>query len=153
MSSYRFRLPAALAMAAALAAVVLAAPACRQGPPTASATLGDLRITGGFAYRPITPASGAAYFRVRNTGTVPDTLLGASSPVTRSAMFHGGDMGHLEAIVIVPGSEVVLEPGGTHLMLTDYARTPEAGDSLPVELRFARAGTITLALPVRRYTE
>src|SRR5690606_28739702 len=53
--------------------------ACRATPPAASATLGDLRITNGFAYEPIIQASGAAYFTVKNTGTTPDTLLGVHS--------------------------------------------------------------------------
>lgn len=136
----------------ALGALLLLA-ACQGGPPTASAKAGDLRISSGFAYKPITPVSGAAYFRVRNTGRVADTLLEASSPVTRGAMFHGGDMAHMTVIPIEPGQEFVLEPGGTHLMFSDYDPVPEAGDSLVVVLRFARAGSVTLALPVRRYGE
>ena len=141
---------ARLARAAARA---LALGACRGGPPVASATLGDLRISEGFAFRPITPASGAAYFRVRNTGATADTLLEASSPITKGAMFHGGDMAHVDVIAIPPGGEFWLKPGGTHLMLTDYDPRPEAGDSLPVTLRFAHAGSVTLKLPVRRYNE
>lgn len=133
--------------------LLLALGACRSGPPTASATLGDLRISEGFAFRPITPASGAAYFRVRNTGAVADTLLEASSPVTRGAMFHGGDMAHLDVVEIPAGGELYLKPGATHLMLTDYDPVPQAGDSLPLVLRFAHAGSVTLALPVRRYNE
>lgn len=131
----------------------LALGACRRGPPTASATLGDLELRDGFAFRPITPASGAAYFRIRNTGRQPDTLLEVSSPVTRGAMFHGGDMAQLPVIAIPAGGEFTLAPGRTHLMLNDYDPLPQAGDSLPVVLRFARAGTLTVKLPVRRYSE
>jgi copper(I)-binding protein len=62
-------------------------------------------------------------------------------------------MAHMDVLVIPPRGEVELRPGGTHLMLTSFANPPYAGDSLPVTLRFARAGSLTLMLPIRRYGE
>jgi periplasmic copper chaperone A len=125
---------------------------CRTaGPPAATAQLGDLHIDQGYAFEPITPASGAAYFRIRNAGSEADTLLEATSPVAQSAAFHGSNMSHMQALVLPPGGEVELKPGGTHLMLTGFSPAPHAGDSLAVTLRFARAGSLTLELPVRQY--
>jgi copper(I)-binding protein len=135
-----------------LAALLLGA--CRKaGPPAASAELGDLQIDRGYAFEPIVPASGAAYFRIRNQGSAADTLLEATSPAAAGAAFHGGSMAHMDVLVIPPRGEVELRPGGTHLMLTSFANPPYAGDSLPVTLRFARAGSLTLMLPIRRYGE
>jgi hypothetical protein len=114
-------------------------------------TAGDIVIENAFAFEPITAASGAAYFKVKNKGSAPDTILEATSPAARAAAFHGSDMGHLEALEIPAGGEVELKPGATHLMLTDFSAPPAAGDSLTLSLRFARAGTVTLSLPVRRY--
>ena len=125
----------------------------RAGPPAGSATLGDLRVDQGYAFEPIVPTSGAAYFRVRNAGTAPDTLLEATSPAASGASFHGSNMAHMDRLEIPPGGEVELKPGGTHLMLTNFSPAPHAGDSLTVTLRFARAGSLTLKLPVRRYGE
>jgi copper(I)-binding protein len=124
---------------------------CRGESRGASATLGEIRIDHGFAYEPITPASGAAYFRIRNDGSAADTVLEASSPVARMAAFHASGMAHLVALAIPAGGAVELKPGATHLMLTEFSAPPKAGDSLTVTLRFAHAGTITLRLPVRRY--
>jgi periplasmic copper chaperone A len=135
-----------------LLAAVLGLTACGKTVATgASITVGDIVVESAFAYEPITAASGAAYFRVRNKGSVADTILEASSPVARAAAFHGSNMGHLDVLEIPPGGEVELRPGATHLMLTDFSAPPAAGDSLKLSLRFARAGTVTLELPVRRY--
>ena len=53
------------------------------GPPApirARGQIGALEITDAFAREPITPASGAAYLTIHNTGAEPDTLLSADSP-------------------------------------------------------------------------
>lgn len=126
--------------------------ACGSPPlPAAEAALGDLRLSGGFAYEPIIQASGAAYFRIENRGALPDTLLEASSPAAEGAMFHGGSMAHMMVLPIPAGGELRLEPGGTHIMFQKFTAMPKAGDSLAVTLRFARAGSVTLALPIRQY--
>ncbi|MBK6780708.1 MAG: copper chaperone PCu(A)C [Gemmatimonadetes bacterium] len=136
--------------AAKLAALLLMA-GCAGGPPAATATAGDLRLTNGFAYEPIIQASGAAYVEITNRGTTPDTLLGASSPAAAGAMLHGGSMAHVMTLPIPAGGTLALAPGGTHIMLTDFVAMPEAGDSLTLILTFARAGSVTLQLPVRKY--
>jgi copper(I)-binding protein len=120
-------------------------------PPSAGGSLGDLRFSEGFAYEPIIQASGAAYIRIENRGTLPDTLLEASSPAATGAMFHGGSMTHMMVLPIPAAGELRLEPGGTHIMLQEFTVLPRAGDSLAVTLRFARAGSVTLKLPIRLY--
>lgn len=134
------------------AAALLGTLACGKKAPTgASITAGDVMIDNAFAFEPITAASGAAYFTVHNHGAAADTILEATSPVTRAASFHGSNMGHLMALEIPAGGSVELKPGGTHLMLSDFSPPPAAGDSLTLSLKFAHAGTVTLKLPVRRY--
>jgi copper(I)-binding protein len=135
------------------AALALTVVACQPPVPSASANVGDLRITNGFAYEPIIQASGAAYFTVENTGSVPDTLLGISSPAAAGAMLHGGSMAHLSVVEIPAGGTVTLKSGDTHIMLSDFITMPRAGDSLPLTVEFAHAGSVSLKLPVRKYGE
>lgn len=133
-------------------ALLVSLGACRApGLPAASATLGTLSLTGGFAYEPIIQASGAAYLEIANTGGEPDTLVSVSSPMAAGAMFHGGAMSHLAVIPIPAGGRVALTPGGTHIMFSEFSAMPAAGDSLPVTLVFARAGRVSLELPIRKY--
>lgn len=135
----------------ALVAAIGLAGCGRTAATGARITAGDIVIENAFAFEPITAASGAAYFKVKNNGTVADTILEATSPVASAASFHGSNMGHLEVLEIPAGGEVELKPGATHLMLTDFSTPPAAGDSLKLSLRFARAGTVVFSVPVRRY--
>ncbi len=130
-------------------AVVLAA--CRAEPPSASATLGPLHLRHGFAYEPITLGSGAAYVEITNRGAQADTLVDATSPLAAMTMFHGGSMTSMTSVVIPAGGTVTFAPGEAHIMLTSLSAMPKPGDSLQLTLTFARAGSVTLELPVRKY--
>lgn len=121
---------------------------------------GDLEIHGAFAFSPPTASEAAGYFTVVNRGSVPDTLVGITSPVAASAMLHaqvpdGGmmRMEHVEAPVLPPRDSLVLAPGGNHLMLMNLDHLPQPGDSISVTLAFARAGAVTVVLPVRSYAD
>lgn len=134
---------------------------CRKPvPPVASATLGDIKISDGFAFAPITEESGAAYLTLRNTGAAADTLSGISSTIAAMAGVHGSMtagggsmMLRLKDLAVPAGGEVTLKPGGAHLMLEGLNRLPKAGDSIPLTLTFRHAGTITVELPVRAYNQ
>jgi copper(I)-binding protein len=130
--------------------------ACRPGPPPgAQASLGAIRISAAYAFAPFSAEEGAAYFRVRNTGSAADTLLAVSSPLASMGMFHrtmgSTGPGVMETIPLPAGGEVVLEPGGIHLMLMGLSQLPKAGDSLELRFHFAHAGDLTLRVPVRAY--
>jgi copper(I)-binding protein len=135
--------------------VTVAACAARE-PGTVVA--GDLEAHGAFTFAPPTTSEAAGYFTIVNRGQVSDTLTGVTSPLAASAMVHtqvpdGGmmRMTHVEAPVVPARDSLVLAPGGTHLMLMVLDRLPRPGDSVPVTLTFARAGSMTLMLPVRPY--
>ena len=135
-----------------LLCLVLLAGCARQ--PSARARIGQLEIRDAYALAPVTEASGAAYLRIINHGLLPDTLLEVSSAIARSAMVHGSMAGGgmpAMRLSIFPGEEVIFEPGGRHLMLMDLTRLPQAGELLPITLRFAQAGTLELQFPVRDY--
>jgi len=135
-----------------LVAALLGVAACRHALG-ARAVVGDLEIRDAYAKEPVIAASGAAYFSVVNHGSRPDTLMAASSPAAAGAMLHGANMGHLDWMVIPAGRTVTLRPGETHLMFRDFAVKPAVGDSLTLVLEFARAGRVTLRIPVRPLVE
>ena len=132
----------------------------KPAPEVATGHSGDIQVTDAFAFAPVTQASGAVYFRLRNTGPVPDTLTELSTPLSSRISMHamlgstGGPMMMKVADMQVPANgEVVLQPGGTHVMLEDLNSLPKPGDHISMTLIFRRAGTITLAVPVRAYTQ
>jgi copper(I)-binding protein len=135
---------------------VLGVLACRQ--EARSVREGDLEFTKVYSFAPVTPDEASVYFRVRNLGTLDDTLGGASAVIAASATLHGVSteggtrrMAHLEQIPLPAGGSIVLEPGGTHLMLMHLTRQPQSGDSVAVDLQFRRHGKVRLMVPVRPY--
>jgi periplasmic copper chaperone A len=97
----------------------------------------------------------AVYFELRG-GDEDDALLGAHSPSARLAQLHRSqmnDQGHVEmhhmARVEVHSRQVVaFEPGGLHVMLIDVLVDLQPGDRLELNLRFERAGEVTIDVPV-----
>lgn len=95
---------------------------------------------------------GAAYLRVSNPGSVPDRLErveGASaSRIELHEVRHEGGVArmvhHPEGFAISAGGELLLSPGGKHLML--FGVSPGA-DPLRVTLHFARSAPIEIGLP------
>ncbi len=137
----------ALTLAVALSsAAAAAAPADREAP----------KVSAGWA-RPTMGAAGmsAVYLNLQG-GRTTDTLLGASTPAAARLELHrsetkGGMTGMAPAgpVAVPAGAVVRLEPGGLHLMLMDAKRPLRLGDRLPVTLRFAKAGEVRIAVPVR----
>jgi copper(I)-binding protein len=101
--------------------------------------------------------TGAAYMTITNKGSAPDRLLGGETPVARTVQIHqmsmtNGVMRMSEVkggAAIAPGASLRLQPGGWHLMLIGLKAPLRAGSSVPVTLKFAKAGAIRLTLPVR----
>ncbi|MDZ7748418.1 MAG: copper chaperone PCu(A)C [Halofilum sp. (in: g-proteobacteria)] len=100
---------------------------------------------------------GAAYLVIVNTGDAPDRLVAASTPVAARTQLHrsvevDGEsrMVHqAEGVPVPAGATVRFAPHGYHVMLMGLERRLEAGDRVPLMLRFERAGRIELEVPVR----
>lgn len=104
---------------------------------------------------PPTARNNAAYLTVTN-GARQDTLLGVSTPAAAVAEIHdmkreGGvlRMQPLKAVELAPRQVLTLAPGGRHIMLIDMKQALKAGDTVPLTLRFRRAGAVTVQAVVR----
>ncbi|HEX5387173.1 MAG TPA: copper chaperone PCu(A)C [Gemmatimonadales bacterium] len=102
----------------------------------------------------------AGYFRVRNAGTVPLTLVSVSAVGARQVSLHqerraGNVMRMVPAgpFTIEPGKSLVLSPGAAHLMLSGLARPLAPGDTVQLTLTFEGAGSLTVEAPVHPYGE
>jgi copper(I)-binding protein len=89
----------------------------------------------------------AGYMILRNKGPSPDRLLGATTPAARKVETHvtvrDGDimrMREVKGYEIPAGGTFELKPGGAHLMFVDVRQPFREGESVPVILRFERAG-------------
>lgn len=98
--------------------------------------------------------TGAGFMQLRSAAG--DRLIAASSPAARRVELHthirDGEvmrMREVAAIELPANTAVTLAPGGLHLMLIGLARPIAAGETLPVTLRFERAGEVEVSLAVQ----
>ena len=117
---------------------------------------GDIQVTQAWS-RPTPPGTevGVAYFVINNQGR-NDRLVGASSPVAKSAGLHisrmeGGvmKMRPLDAVEVRGGVATSFEPSGRHVMLTGLKRPLKAGEVFPLVLDFANAGPVKVQVRVK----
>lgn len=153
------RLLTLAALAAALSAPAIAHEGlAHDGCPAGQTyTAGDLTITGAFTRAMLPNAQSAGgYLTIENTGTIPDTLIGAATEAARVVQLHEmkmeGDMMKMterpEGIVIPAGETVALAPGGLHIMFLGVGTPFQEGECLEVVLEFAEAGTVPVMLEV-----
>jgi copper(I)-binding protein len=135
----------ALVAAGALVAAVTVAAAEQFGSSGVTIATAWTRATPGGA------KNGAVYMSITAEPGAGDRLVAARSDAARSVELHtsireGGvsKMRRLDALEILAGESVVLQPGGHHLMLLDLKQPLKAGDRLKLTLVFEKAGEITV---------
>ena len=58
-------------------------------------------------------------------------------------------MRRIESIEVPAKAHIELKPGGLHMMLFDLSQDVKMGGKVPIQLTFAKAGTIRVAFPVK----
>ncbi len=86
----------------------------------------------------------AGYFTIKNTGTTSAALVAVSSPLFGAVELHTHQMvdgmmqmTEIEQIVVEPGQQVHLQPGGLHLMLFRPTVKISQGQNVPLQLRWS----------------
>jgi periplasmic copper chaperone A len=127
----------------------------------AAAHAGDIAVEDPFARASAGPVKvGAAFMIVKNSGAAADALVAAESPVAARAELHthikDGDvmrMRQVSSIDVPAGGTVSLQPGGLHIMLIDLKEPLRQGETFPLTLTFAKAGTVAVYVPVKSPAE
>lgn len=85
----------------------------------------------------------AVYLHITNTGEEADQLAGVETAIAMAEIHETRmqndimQMRQIEALVIPAGETIVLEPGGTHIMLMNLNEALVEGGTLPLTLNFA----------------
>jgi copper(I)-binding protein len=98
----------------------------------------------------------AVYLTIDNQGKTADQLIALSSPVADAAALHtmamqGDVMQMREAanVSVAPGTSLAMKPGdGYHIMLTGLHQPLTAGQPVPLQLRFRKAGKLRVMVNV-----
>jgi copper(I)-binding protein len=134
----------------------LLAAACLLAMPAAAQQAGEIVVTRAWTRAAGQNGTGAGFLSIANRGTAADRLVGASSPIARVTEIHThireGDilrMRPVAAVELPPGETVTLQPGGFHLMLIGLKEPLIQGQTVPVTLRFERAGEVEVTLAIQ----
>jgi len=100
--------------------------------------------------------AGVGYATIRNTGTLPDRLVGGTVAAAARVEVHemtmeAGVMRMRElkgGLEIKPGETATFKPGGLHLMFVDLKTPLEKGKAVKGTLVFERAGTVEVTYEV-----
>lgn len=98
----------------------------------------------------------AAYFQAATTGG-EDKLIAAKTPNADKAELHQhimengiAKMRPVDSVAIAPGTPVVFQPGGYHVMIMGLKGALNEGDSFPLTLTFEKAGDVTVNVMVMK---
>jgi copper(I)-binding protein len=98
----------------------------------------------------------AGYFRVTNSGTTPDRLIGGSSAVASSVQIHEMTMTNgvmkmhpvSDGLEIKPGETVELKPTSAHAMFLGLKQPLKQGDHVKGTLMFEKSGALDVEYTV-----
>ena len=95
------------------------------------------------------------FMKIENKGASVDQLISASSPAAGEVQLHEmameGNvmkMRQVKDIAVPAGGTVELKPGGYHLMFMNIKSPLTAGETIPVKLKFAKAGELEVKMSV-----
>ena len=98
----------------------------------------------------------AAFMILHNHGIKERSVVAAYSDVAAAVELYNHimedgmmKMRRVDAIVIPGHGEVVLQPGGSHIMLIGLTRSLEMGEKVAIELEFADGERLSFEAPVQ----
>lgn len=119
-----------------------------------AAEASGISVHNGYVRLPPPGSPAAAYFTLKNSGA-DRALVDAECPCAGMTMIHESfekdgmaKMRHVDSAALPSGGELVLKPGGLHVMLMRLQAPLKAGDQLPLKLIFADSDSLTITLPV-----
>ena len=117
---------------------------------TSDATVihGALHIAGIWGRPSFVGGTSAAYFKINNTGEAAAELVGLSADIAEAVELHEVQMKDnvmnmrpvAGGLPIPAGAEVVLAPGGYHVMLINLNQDLAVGETYSLTLQFATGG-------------
>jgi copper(I)-binding protein len=118
-----------------------------------SAPTAPIVVGGAYVREPATTVNAAVYFTVFNTTDTPDLLSSVVTGAGAAASLHSetasGGMKITSAGLTVPAkSSVALSPGKGHVMIEKLYGVLKAGQTVNLQLTFARAGVVLVTAPV-----
>ncbi|MFJ3306118.1 copper chaperone PCu(A)C [Streptomyces sp. NPDC086549] len=115
----------------------------------------ELSVAASYMPQPVSADMAAGFLTITNKGGTKDELTSVTSDVAGEVTMHdtvGGAMREVTSFAVPAHGQLVFKSGGNHLMFEKLKRKPKQGDTVTVELKFAKSGPVTVEMPVRSAT-
>ena len=110
-----------------------------------------IQVTGAYVRQPANRINAAVYFTIYNTSGTPDTLLSATSGAGARTSVHTETAAGMQAsggLPVPAHGNLALTPGKGHVMIEQLYGPVLAGQTVNLQLTFARAGVVLVVAPV-----
>ncbi len=114
-----------------------------------------LSVGSAYMPQPVSDSMAAGFLVIANDGGTGDRLSSVTSDDAGAVTIHttvGQSMKEVTDFDIPAHGRLVLKSGGDHLMFEKLKRRPKEGDTVSLELRFAKSGPIKVEMPVKSAT-
>jgi copper(I)-binding protein len=142
----------ALAGFAGLVRGALPVSSATSGSSTISSTSAPIVVGGAYVRQPANGINAAAYFTIYNTTGVPDQLLAVNSGAGAQTTLHLETPGGMQlasgGLTIPAHGSAALAPGKGHAMIEQLYGPIKAGQTVNLELTFAKAGEVLVTAQV-----
>ncbi|MEU6404121.1 copper chaperone PCu(A)C [Streptomyces sp. NPDC046985] len=115
----------------------------------------SLAVVSSYMPQPVSATMAAGFLTVVNKGGAQDELTSVSSDAADAVTMHetaDGAMREAGRLAVPAHGRLVFRSGGDHLMFDRLKHRPEQGQTVTVDLHFARSGDLRIEMPVKSAT-
>jgi copper(I)-binding protein len=141
-------------MAAALAGTALLT-GCGDSSSGSGSAKAELSVHSAYIPQPVSDSMAAGFLTIENKGGAADRLTSVTSADAGEVTVHetvDGAMKEAGPLTVPAHGRLVLKSGGDHLMFDKLKRTLQQGQTVTVELHFAKSGGLKVEMPVKEAT-
>ncbi|WP_316739427.1 copper chaperone PCu(A)C [Streptomyces sp. MK7] len=115
----------------------------------------ELSVDSSYMPQPVSDSMAAGFLTIVNKGDAVDELTSVTSDAAGDVTVHetvGGAMRQVDRLAVPAHGRLVFRSGGNHLMFDELKRKPEQGQTVTVDLHFAKSGDLRVEMPVKSAT-
>ncbi|MFD3614331.1 copper chaperone PCu(A)C [Streptomyces sp. NPDC058676] len=119
-----------------------------------SDTGGDVSVSGAYMPQPVSDDMAAGYLTIVNDSGSKAELTSVTSDIGKVTMHRtvGGAMEEINRFSIPARGQLAFKSGANHLMFDKLKHKPEQGQTVSVELHFAKSDPVVVKMPVESAT-
>jgi copper(I)-binding protein len=113
-----------------------------------------ISVSGAYIPQPVSADMAAGFLTVANDSGTKDELTSVTSDDGEVTMHEtvGGAMEEVSRLSVPSHGQLVFKSGGNHLMFDKLKHKPKQGQTVSVELHFAKSDPVVVKMPVKSAT-